>query len=355
MLSDNYPDATSSGGIGTYTRTVSRHLARTGHDVHVFAFGPRSELFDGGVVIHRVPSSFGPDTVDPARMERLVRAEVAAHGGFDVLESPEFKALGAFAAGRHDLARRFAVRLHGGEALLGHHRDDWAGPASPEREIVGVADVVTAPTHFAARRTAAVFGIGLDAVVVPNPVDVIATLEPCPPRSDVLFVGRLEHRKGVDILAQVLSRTGRHLHVDVAGADQAWPGGGSGLRVLERCGASLRHHGVLTPDRLPHLMSRCSVVVVPSRLETFGLTLVEAMMAARPVLASDIEPFREIVDGSPGPRLIDPARPDLWAKQLVAWLDHPAQARAAGSAGRERALAFAPPAIVDRLLTAWTG
>lgn len=88
------------------------------------------------------------------------------------------------------------------------------------------------------------------------------------------------------------------------------------------------------------LMAACDVVVVPSRKEGFGLTAVEAMALARPVLASRVGGLPEVVeDGRTG--LLFPVNDTAaLAEMLEGLINNPARAEELGQQGRQRVERF---------------
>ena len=104
----------------------------------------------------------------------------------------------------------------------------------------------------------------------------------------------------------------------------------------------------------PHRMAleavrRCSMVVLPSLVpETFGMAVLEAMAAGRPVVASDIGALRDLVaDGETG-RLVEPGAPEA-LRAAIADLLADAEARERmGRAAEKRAQAYSPREVVPR-------
>ena len=83
-------------------------------------------------------------------------------------------------------------------------------------------------------------------------------------------------------------------------------------------------------------MADLDVFVLPSLWEGFGLVLVEAMAAGRPVVASAVGPIPEIVvDGVTG-LLVPPGDPAALAEAIIRVLQDPELASAMGRAGRAR-------------------
>ncbi|MEP6648354.1 MAG: glycosyltransferase family 4 protein [Lapillicoccus sp.] len=352
FVSDNYPRQGEAGGIGTYTRVMARCLGRQGHEVHIFAGGGTGLVATGGLSLHLVPPVGDREAVGNA----VLRA-VETGGPFDVLEAPEFRALGAVAVGRRDVARLLTVRLHGAETLLGHRPDMWKGlPEDPERAVACAADLVTAPSAAAVEMTDAHWGTRLRSrvVVVPNPGPDVVSLPSTRPRYDVAFFGRLEPRKGVDVLADVLRRVSRPLSLVVAGSDHPWGEGKTGLDLLRSSGARVSYLGVLDHAQVMATLSQARIAVVPSRNESFGLTLLEAMTARVPAVASDIPAFRELIGDSCGVPLLPLDAPALWAAEITRLLDDPQLASDRVRRAGVRAQAFRPPAVAKALLTAWS-
>jgi len=97
--------------------------------------------------------------------------------------------------------------------------------------------------------------------------------------------------------------------------------------------------GLLGKEALARRYATASVFALPTLREAFGLSLVEAMSFALPVVATRVEAIPEIVaDGETG-LLVPPRAPAALARAISALLADPARARRMGNAGRARALA----------------
>lgn len=128
----------------------------------------------------------------------------------------------------------------------------------------------------------------------------------------ILYIGRLSHRKGVDVavdaLRQLLAQ-GVESHLSIVGA--VFPGNEAyedSLRERVKGGGSSGHvtfHG-FQHDVWPFLAD-ADVVVVPSRLdEPFGNTAVEAVLASRPVVVSNTSGLREAAAGYRSAQFVGP-------------------------------------------------
>ena len=94
---------------------------------------------------------------------------------------------------------------------------------------------------------------------------------------------------------------------------------------------------VLGPRKdVPALMHAIDVFAMPSIWEGFGLVLLEAMSAARPIVASRVATIPEVVIQGETGLLVPPGDPLALADALSQLADQPARARQLGQAGRER-------------------
>ncbi|WP_230772233.1 glycosyltransferase family 4 protein [Sphingomonas sp. Leaf4] len=181
---------------------------------------------------------------------------------------------------------------------------------------------------------------------LPNPVG-IPDAHPMPPAGadgPVLFVGRLESYKGVDLFV-ALARMRPDVRFVMAGD-------GSARSAIEaRQPANLTLLGKLDSRALLDVVRGAACVVVPSLWpEAFGLTAIEALAAGTPVIASRTGGLAEIVrDGIDG-FLVASGDQDGFAAAVDRILADPVRARAMGAAGRAHAAeAFSEDQFCARL------
>lgn len=158
---------------------------------------------------------------------------------------------------------------------------------------------------------------------VPGPTTTV------PPREDlagglrILYLGRLSYRKGADVAVDALlelRRNGVAARLSIVGA--VFPGYEAyeaGLReqvAAGGAGGAVTFHGfqkVIWP-----FLAQSDVVVVPSRLdEPFGNTAVEALLASRPVIASNTSGLREAAAGYRSAQFVKPGDAAALAAALV--------------------------------------
>ncbi|MCS7276055.1 MAG: glycosyltransferase family 4 protein [Dehalococcoidia bacterium] len=179
--------------------------------------------------------------------------------------------------------------------------------------------------------------------IIPNGVDVgrfSPEVEPLPQFDDgklnVLFLGRLERRKGLPYLLQafaLLKREMPQVRLIVVGRD----GGmlAPCQRFVERTGLSdVVFVGYVPEADLPRYYRSAHVFCAPNTgAESQGLILLEAMASGVPVVASAIEGFREVIsDGQEG-LLVSPGDGEALAQALLRLLSDPALREAMGQRG----------------------
>ena len=167
----------------------------------------------------------------------------------------------------------------------------------------------------------------------------------------LLAVGRLAEQKGIDVLIRALPAI-RHRHPK---AVVIVLGEGPERAALEALAQKLSvDDAVLLPGRVGDVAAlyRASEIVVhPVRWEGFGLALLEAMLAAKPVVASAVSSAPEIVEDGRTGLLVAPDDPDALADAVVALLDDQARAQAFAAAGLQRARSeFSVARMADRTL-----
>ncbi|EHN10974.1 glycosyl transferase [Patulibacter medicamentivorans] len=162
----------------------------------------------------------------------------------------------------------------------------------------------------------------------------------------MLYVGRLERRKGVEDLVEAVAAIGGDWSLSLLGADTATgPRGASMRRVLERGVAGdgrIRFLDAVRREQLPQAMAEHDLLVLPSRWECWPYVALEGMLAGLPLVAPPVGGLTEmVVDGRTGWRV-----PATGEEALRATLEplvlEPARARAlrGGAALRDHVAAL---------------
>jgi phosphatidylinositol alpha-mannosyltransferase len=198
--------------------------------------------------------------------------------------------------------------------------------------------------------------------IIPNGVDVEHFSRPRAPiarlddgKVNILFVGRLEKRKGLQYLLRAYARVKalrpRTRLVVVGGYDrrqklkyQHWVDE-TGLQDVEFAGYA-------PEEILPAYHQTCQVFCAPNTgNESQGIILLEAMAAGCPVVASNIGGFAGVVTHGVEGLLVRPKDSDALAVALLQLVDEPRLRASMGAAGRERAQHFSWERVSQRVLS----
>jgi len=167
-------------------------------------------------------------------------------------------------------------------------------------------------------------------------------------RPTVLFVGRHEERKGLDVLLEAFRRVDASAELWVAGDGPATDG------LRRRFGADRRVQwlGRIGDAELAERMAGADVLCAPSLAgESFGVVLLEAMAAGCAVVASDLPGYRECAGGDA--ELVPPGDPVALGAALERVLEQASTgtgrcAPAALAAGRARAASWSMDRLAER-------
>jgi glycosyltransferase involved in cell wall biosynthesis len=170
------------------------------------------------------------------------------------------------------------------------------------------------------------------------------------------IVGRLREEKGQDVLIRAMSDVKRTFHdasllVIGDGPDREK----LALRARELgVDDHIRWIGQQMPESVFMYYAVMDVAVVPSRFEGFGLAAAEAMAAGLPVVASDVDGLREVVENGATGYLAAPDDSDMLAEKIKYLLSDPVRASEMGRAGRERvARYFSMERFTEAVLNAY--
>ncbi len=315
-------DLGKPGGVQAQVLGLAEHVGSADTDVVIVGPGlpPDREGVDLGRTLS-VPGNRSkvPLSVDPRAVSRLR----AACEELDLLHVHEplmpIVSLAALRVGKPVVATFHAAPGRMGAALYrltGSHLPRILG-----RNLAGV----TAVSPTAAR----LLTEHLDVTIVPNGVDVstfAANLDRIPSR--VCFLGRDEKRKGLDVLLAAWPTVSR-----------AVPGSELVIMGADRGDERAAWMGLVDDATKTEILASSAIYVAPNLGgESFGIVIVEAMAAGTPVVASDLDAFRDV--GGDAVRYCTAGDPDSLATALIDLLGDEPRRAAMGERGRRRAGEF---------------
>ena len=349
FVTTEYPTEGFTGGIGSYVRQMAHSLTGLGHTVFVLFHDASSEglSWDGPIAIHRfrakglisrLPWPFGSGA---SLLLARVLAKLASELDLDVLEAPEWLGLTAFLSLVKPAKLRVVVRLHTCSSIIrrtnrsrpaslreriDYVRRDWA-----ERRAIQTADRVTAVSKAIGGETKNALRLATDNFrVIPNAVKDSAFTSVHEAKGSsipvVLFVGRLEWRKGPDLLIKAIPAVVQrqpNVIFRFAGLDtQTGPGSSSMKAYLEGLLApeyreSVEFCGHLGPAELEEVFRTATLCVFPSRYEGLPMVCLEAMARGKAIVTTDLPGFCELITDDESGLIVKAEDPGALAAALL--------------------------------------
>jgi len=154
---------------------------------------------------------------------------------------------------------------------------------------------------------------------------------------DLVLWGRMEDEKGIPELLRTLKEVaGRipevRLHLIGEGnMTESYRKQAEDLGVLDR----VNFHGWMDVDALQQFTSKCAAGVFPSRIESFGLSMAEAMGAGLPIIATRVGALPEFINDGVTGTLVSPGNIPALYRAILEKLENPDRAQALADAGQE--------------------
>ena len=342
------------GGIAPHVSELSEALAKRGHEIHAFTRRGDFDYYDriNGVHYHRVDfdNSEGlieqMDRMSAAMYERFLKAQ-KIFGRFDIVHGHDWHPI---------LALNLVEKNQGIPYILTLHSTEWGRngnkPGNTEishREWLGgyEASRLIVTTMCMQDELKSVYSIPESKIrIIPNGIisgKVRKALDPGQVKKRygihslapvVLFCGRMSYQKGPDLLIDavpyVLKKRQDVKFIFVGEGDMRsyCEGRSRDLGVADAC----RFLGYVSSAEKQELMNACDMVCVPSRNEPFGVIVLEAWDAGKPVVATEaVSIIRNFQDG-----LLAYTQPESIAWCINRLLKSPVEMKKLAEAGQSR-------------------
>jgi glycogen(starch) synthase len=337
------------GGLASAATNLAETLAKN-HTVHYFTRGMMSDQQINGVRYHYCRPQ-GGNTVqyceDMSNQMVELFNQTEREEKFDILHFHDWHPIPAL----HRLQDRDTIlTFHSTEyGRNGNHHGDWW----EYREVSGkewygglIAKRVTAVSTVMKNEIMQLYNVpDWKCDVVPNgivPRQYRASLDPGdvkraygihPFAPLILFIGRLVYQKGPDLFIEAMRKVCQHrwdAKVIVAGD------GGMRQFLQDRArDLPVNFVGYIPDSEYIRLLNACDLVVIPSRNEPFGLVLLEAWSAEKPVVACDVGGLSENIDTFINGIKVQPEAGSL-AWGISSMIDNPENAQVQGRRGRSK-------------------
>jgi D-inositol-3-phosphate glycosyltransferase len=318
------PGAGDSGGMNVYVRELVSALAQGGVDCTVYVRRWREDLptevavEPGFRVVHidagppDLPKEDLPTVV--GRFADGVMAHLDASGGVDVVHANYWLSGVAGHRMKHELDLPLVSTFHTLSRVKAEGGDrEPARREHAEMEIIGCADAICVSCREESAQLTRLYGVPAGRLEIVAPGVEHAFFGPgdrtgarravgLGEHPVLLFVGRIQPLKGVDVAVRTLARLERPDAVLVVVGGASGAGGGTEVEKLDALigELDLRDRVRFVPPQPHHLLSSwyraADVVLVPSRSESFGLVALEAAACGTPVVAAGVGGLRTLVD-----------------------------------------------------------
>lgn len=300
------------GGVAPHVSEISEALARRGHEVHIFTRRGDFDSYDkiNGVHYQRVDSdSFGDVLVQMDRMCDAMYHRFGAvqrlFGKFDIVHGHDWHPVSAMTRIKQDYGLPLLLTMHSSE--WGRNGNNFGHGISAEishREWLGCyeAEIVIVTTRRMQDELMWIYSLPEDKIrIIPNGIIVGKMkkgldagrvkekygIHPMAPM--VLFCGRMSIQKGPDLLVEAIPRIlnsrhdARFVFMGEGGMRQDCERRARELGVADAC----RFLGYTSSSEKEELVNACDLMCIPSRNEPFGVVVLEAWDACKPVVATE--------------------------------------------------------------------
>ena len=321
------------GGAGVVAEKLTKGLARLGHKVHVIApriAGSEEHEITDSVFVHRINFVNKPLLSAPSywiNLRKRFRAIEKEIDSFDIVHGSNVSDFSL--TKKITKAPRVLTTHHLARSVLNTTRPTYFNRIKNlggeigivpyiEKVCINRADKIIAVSNYTKKELTSIYNVpGEKIEVIYNGMEQksfdfneeekkeIRDKFGIHKRSTVMFVGRVEERKGLSLLLQafkqVLTQIDAHLIVVGSGDQKRYKQLACSLGIMNR----VIFTGYVDELSLRKLYSICDVFVSSSRLEGFGLTIMEAMSAGKPVVATKVGGIPEIVNSGENGILVE--------------------------------------------------
>jgi glycosyltransferase involved in cell wall biosynthesis len=345
------------GGVAPHVSQLSEALAERGHEVHVFTRRGDFDAYDkiNGVHYQRVDFDESGDII--AQMGRMSDAMyhrfIAVQklfGRFDIAHVHDWHPVPAANCIKAECGIPYLLTIHSTE--WGRNGNNFGGSGLfkeiSHREWLGgyESSLIIVTTKHMQDELKMIYSIPTDKIrIIPNGITRKETISLDPGTVKkryginpldpvVLFCGRMSYQKGPDLLVEAIPlvlKKHKYVKFIFMGEGDMRPGCERRAKILG-VQRSCNFLGYVPGSQKEILISASDIVCVPSRNEPFGVIILEAWDAGKPVVATEaVSIIRNFEDG-----LLSYIQPESIAWCINRLIENPALMKKLGQAGQRR-------------------
>lgn len=318
----SHPKLPPNGGVGTFFKTISKELVDKGHEVYIYGFSKKKyQIIDNNIkviffkqysksrpfseLLRSLSSSLGLSATAEywLKKERLFLAKklksYAVKNDIDIIQSFTFNGFTAY----WDNSIPLVTRFHGSRGFWHHYlgKKNEELKIAMEKKALTATPYTVANSHFSKKFIKNYYNVDVD-IVIPNGINTSIfspdkSVKEIP--KSIFYIGTLSEAKGIKDLIQIfnaviLEEPKATLHLI-----------GRGEKYFEYLKTDVFSEQALKNTtyyshipflEIPKKLSEASIIAVPSKGETFGFTIVEAMALEKVTIVSNIPVAKEIIN-----------------------------------------------------------
>ena len=383
-----------TGGMNVYVREVSREMGRLGLQVDVYTRSQNphiSRIVPLGRNARVIHFPAGPEEPIPKNeilnflpefTDQILRFTKKNGIRYDLIHSHYW--LSGWVAGQ--LKRQWSIpfihMFHTIGALKNsvsrnQEEEEPQGRLRVEKQIMSIADCLIAPSpwemeqmilhHHAQSSKVQVIPCGVDLTLFkPIPALKAKKFLGLSEREFILFVGRIDAIKGIDVLIKAVNHLSRKplkgkqgLGLIIIGGelDEDPQAESQEMQKLRKMVSQMKLQekvafwGAQRQDLLPYFYSAAKALVLPSRYESFGMVALEAMACGTPVIASKVGGLQYTVENGKTGFLIPEGDWQSMADRIQEVIENPSLAKRLIQAGLSKVKQFSWPTVTKKIIS----
>lgn len=370
LTNEYYPDI--RGGIGKFVYILARETAKFGHQVHVITLtrdNIESVNFEENVWVHKIGVNKYPkslleydtvnDNFNENRMNTLYShyeeiLKINKKCKVDIIQTPIWDSLGFYAL--FDSRFNLVVTLHTSMKTIFegvyHINEEVEFHIEVEEYLLNKSKFIVSNSKAIEKQYNQYYNDACEGktFLIPHGLEdmrkFVKNNKKLSDNSDnieILFVGRLEYRKGIDIIFEcipyickkynnVIFRFCGDNKINMPNSEKNYKD--YFLSKYNKFSERVIFEGYISDEEIIDRYSNCDIFIAPSRFESFGLIFLEAMIFSKPVIGTNIGGIPEVVENGVSGILIENENSEDLKNALIKLIENKDIRESMGKNGR---------------------